>query len=315
MINKISAAAVSLAFCATGALAQDFSGAVTLGYSHTKQSDLEVSLNGLTLDGRADFALGNGLTFGARYNSFSLDVAGFDLDINGSLIGLDVKYAISDAFSAGVFLEQAEIGGELGGVKVSSLAASKTVGIEGHYTSGNLEFGAFYATSTPGGLAAMLLAGTDMSHFGLSAQYNASAAFTVGGSFMRTTVEAPGGGMSFDLDYVGLAAVYSVNDSTSLFGGWSKTSQGDLDIALSTLAVGGAYDLSERAGMPLIASLELARTTLDIAGGGFEPTVESIRLGLTMPLGRGSVKAPLNSTADAILNPSHTVISQTFMNF
>lgn len=318
MFNKISALAFSVAFVSPmAATAQDFSGAVTLGYSHTKQSDLDVSLNGATIDGRLNFNLGGGASLGLRYDSFLLNVAGADLDISGNLIGLDVNYDVSEAFSAKVFMDHAEIGGESMGVKLSGLASIKSFGIEGHYKTGALDFGAFYAKNEIGGLVGLLLAGADLSvdTLGLTAKYEPSQDLVVGGTIMRTTLDIGVIPAKADIDYLGVAAAYGISDQFSVFGGLSQTRQSDMGLKLNTIALGGSYDLSDRAGFPLIASLELSRTTLKSSFGGLEPDVDSIRLGITMPLGKGSAKAPLNSTADAILNPSHDVLSQSLLNF
>ena len=303
------------------ASAQDFSGAVTLGYSHRSLDvvpGFELKSNALTLDGQIDFKLDSGLTFGARYNSFNLNLANLPIDLKGNLIGLNVGYDVSENFSAGVFLEQSQIGADIGPMSISDAAGLQTMGIEGSYSTGNLEFGAFVAKSDiTGALGGLIGAGgvsVDVTSFGLSAKYEANSDLLVGGTFMRTSADI--GGPSYDIDYIGIAAVYGLNDTVNLFGGLSQTRQSDLEAKINTIAIGGSYDLSATAGFPLVASLELARTDLKVGLlPGLEPKSNSIRLGLTMPLGKGSVKAPLNSTADAILNPSHDVLSQTLMNF
>lgn len=319
MIRTISVFAVSVAaFTSTAAVAQDFSGAVTLGYSHTKQSELDATLNGLTLDGRLAFNMGNGVTFGVRYDAFNLNTANQPIDINGNFVGLNVNYDVSDAFSAKVFLEDAAIGAKLGPASLTDIASIKSFGIEGHYKTGGMDFGAFYAQNKLGGAAGLIAAmgDLDVSSFGLSAKYDAADNFVVGGSFMRTHIDVGAvPGADADIDYIGIAAAYGINDQFSVFGGLSQTKQSEAELKVNTIALGGSYDLTDRAGFPLIASLELARTTLKQPTMPISPDVDSIRLGLTMPLGKGSVKAPLNSTADSILNPSHDVISQTFLNF
>jgi len=317
MFRKLSVLAVAISSVSPlAAVAQDFSGALTFGYSHTSLDDagLDANLNGLSLDGRLAFDMGNGITFGSRFDTFRLDVAGEDLDITGTLMALDVSYAISDAFSAGVFLEHAEIGADIMGTSVSSLVASNTYGIEGTYKTGALEFGGFVATSNPGGALGTSLGDVDIRHIGLSAAYTPAGNLTVGGSFINTNLD-PAGGTDIDINYLGIAAVYDLNETYTLFGGLSRTwlDESGVDVDLTTIGLGVAYDLSALAGMPLSASLELARTTPDIGGSSID--IDSVRLGVTIPLGGNTAKAPLNSTADAILNPSHSAISQTVLNF
>jgi len=314
MVTKFGVLAFSVAFVTpVAALAQDFSGAVTLGYSHTDVPDADIKLNGLSLDGRLDFSMGNGLTFGARYNTFNLDVAGIDADVSGNLMAFDVTYDVSSAFSAGVFIEHAELGVDIGGISLGSVASSNTFGIEGHYKTGAMDFGAFVATGEPGGLIAAGLAGVDLTHFGLSATYTPSDALTVGGSFIRTNLDGGPLPTDVDIDYIGLAAVYDINDKFSVFGGLSRTKTDIVDLKATTISLGGSYDMSSFAGMPLMASLELAQTKPELFGT--DTDINSIRLGLTIPLGGNAAKAPLNSGADAILNPSHSALSQTLLSF
>lgn len=318
MFRKLSVLAVAISSVSPlAALAQDFSGAVTLGYSHTDISDADAKMNGLSLDGRLSYSLGNGLSFGTRFDTFRLDAANADLDITGTLMAIDASYAVSDAFSAGVFYEHAEVGASMAGTSISSIAASNTYGIEGSYKTGALEFGGFVATSTPGGLLGASLAGADLDirHLGLSAAYAPAGNLTIGGSFINTNLDSGAAGVDVDIKYLGLATVYDLNDSYTLFGGLSRTwlKESGVDASLTTIGLGLSYDLGALAGMPLSASVELARTTADL--GGSDTDINSIRLGLTIPLGGEGAKAPLNSTADAILNPSHSAISQTVLNF
>ncbi len=315
MTRNFMVALLGSVFLAPAAMAQDFSGGLTFGLARSNISDVDVDLTGLSLDGRLAYNIGSGVTIGSRFNTFSLDVSDADLDLNGNLIGLDVSYAISDAFSAGVFYEHAEVGVDISGTSLSSVASSNTYGIEGSYTTGALKLGAFVSVSDTGGLIGLALASADVDvrSFGLSASYSPSSQLTVGGSAIRTTFDIGAINQDFDVDYIGLAGVYDINDTFTVFGGLSRTSQNDLDLDVTTIGLGVAYDLTAMAGMPMSVSLELARTTPDL--GGSDIDIDTVRLGLSIPLGTKTTKAPLNSTADAILNPSHNAITQTVLNF
>lgn len=294
-------------------LSQDFSGAVTFGYSHTDVPDANTKLNGVQLDGRLNLSMGNGLAFDARYNVFNLGVAGADADISGSLMALAVTYDVSSALSAGVFVENAELGVDFAGLALGSIASSNTFGIEGHYKTSVLDFGASVATGKTGGLIAAALPNVDLMHFGLSAIYTPSDALTLGGSFIRTNLESAALPGSVNIDYIGLAANYVINDKFSVFGGLSRTKTDLVDLQATSISLGGSYDMSSFAGMPLMASLELAQTRPELLGA--DTKINSIRLGMTIPLGRNAAKAPLNSGADAILNPSHSALSQMLLSF
>lgn len=318
MLRKFSVLTVAISSVSPlAATAQDFSGALTLGYSHSDIPDADARLNGLSLDGRLAYGIDNGITFGTRFNTFRLDAANADLDITGTLMAIDASYAVSDAFSAGIFYEHAEAGMSMMGTSISSVIASNTYGIEGSYKTGALELGGFVAASTPGGLLGAGLAGSglDIRHVGLSAAYVPGNDLTVGGSFINTNLDSGAAGIDVDIKYLGLAAVYGLNDSYTLFGGVSRTwlNESGMDADLTTIGLGLSYDLGAMAGMPLSASVELARTTPDFGGGSTD--INSLRLGLTIPLGGNAASAPLNSTADAILNPSHSAITQTVLNF
>ncbi|MBK8440150.1 MAG: porin [Rhodobacter sp.] len=288
--------------------AQEFSGGVTLGFSQSDIDAIPFDVDGISFDGRIAVELGSGFTFGARFNQFNMDVDSTPVSVDGQMIGLDLDYAFSANGSVGAFVENAEVGLDIG-VPIGLNVSATTFGIEGHYTSGALDFGGFIAVSEPGGL---LPSDIDMRHFGLSLKYAPTEALTIGASAIRTNVDAFG--TDIDVDYIGLAGVYSVNERISLFGGVSRTTLDIVDADVTTVGLGGAYDLSAMAGMPMAVSLELARS--DFSAGGVGSTdVDTVRLGLTIPLGGKAAKAPLNSTADAILNPSHSAISQTVLNF
>lgn len=314
MTTKLGVLAFTVAFVSPfAASAQEFSGAVTLGFSRSNY-DLapDMNVDALTLDGRFNVALAEGWSVGARYNSFDQDYPNNE-GIFGSLIGLEVDYQVTDTFAVGVYLEQFSLGLDDNGIKYADFFTSRSVGIEGHYTTDKFDIGFHYGTGTPGGQIGYIFSTMDVTHVGLSGHYDVSDKLMVGGSVVRTTVEAGGGIPDLRMTVSGIAAVYSATDTINLFGGVARFSNSFLQLDDTTMSLGGTYDLSAQMGMPLVASLELARTKSDSFGGG--ENIDSVRLGLTLPIGKGKVQAPLNSSVDAILNPSRSAFSQWFLSY
>lgn len=145
----------------------------------------------------------------------------------------------------------------------------------------------------------------DIDNVALTAKYAAMPNLDIGGAFLRATLDV--GGTDIDVDMIGLAAAYDINEQFSLFGGVSRTSQDDLDLDVTTMGLGVGYDLSQMTGMASVVSLELARTDLSAMGGSTD--LDTVRIGLTLPLGGKGTEAPLNSVADSIFNPRRGAVN------
>ena len=78
------------------------------------------------------------------------------------------------------------------------------------------------------------------------------------------------------------------------------------------MGIGLGYDLSGWTNMPMVASLELSRSRLSESGVG-SIDVDSVRFGLTLPLGGSSTVAPQNSTAAAAMEPRRNALSTTLL--
>lgn len=278
------------------AMAQDISGGVTLGFGQHEMSDVSQEMKTTSLDGRVNFAFESGLTFGVSAGYLDLGVDGAPIDINANFVGLDLGYRFRNGLSAGVYVEQ--LTGSIGLVPID--ISLKSIGVEVGYTMSNLEFGAQIGrTSTSPDI------GIDIDNIGLTAKYQALPNLDIAGAFLRATLSTPGS--DIDIDLIGLAATYDVNEQISVFGGISKTSLDIVNLDITTMGLGVGYDLSQQIGVASQVSLELARTDLSL--GGPSADLDTIRLGLTFPLGGKGSEAPLNSVADSIFNPRHGAVN------
>ena len=301
MTIKTSLGIAVLATIPMFAQAQEFSGGVTLGYGSSNISGVTQDITTRTFDGRVEVAFGNGLSFGARYDRIDASVDGVALDLTGDMIGLDIGYAFGNGFAVGLYNEKAKIG--IDGVPGS--ISARSYGLEASYETQGLDFGAFY-----GRKSSDLLTGVDMNDYGITMRYAMNDQLELGGNFMRTRLSS--GGSSVDFDMIGVAGSYAFSDQWTAFAGINRASVDLASLDITTIGLGVSYDLSSMANFPGIASLELARTDLDL--GGSSGSIDTVRIGFTIPFGANANKVPLNSVADSIMNPSHAVLSSTVLS-
>ncbi len=301
MSYATSLAAALLAAFPVLSHAQDFSGAVTLGYGDSDVSDVDQDITTRTFDGRLDVGFGNGFSFGARFDRIDGSLDGVSGDVTGDLFGLALDYAFGNGFAVGAYWEDASIG--IDGVP-GDLSA-RSYGLSASYETAGMEFGGYY-----GDKSSDILAGIDAEDYGLTFRYDAGTQFLVGGNFGRTNLSS--GGTSVDLDMIGVAGSYAFSDQWAAFAGISRTSVDLADLDITTMGLGVSYDFSAATSFGGIASLELARTDADLGGG--DGSIDTVRLGFTIPFGANASKVPLNSVADSILNPSHAVLSSTVLS-
>lgn len=281
------------------ATAQELSGGVTLGFGDHSLSDFDQDLSTASLDGRVDLAFDNGMTFGVSAGYIDVGIDGQPIGLDATFVGLEVGYKMSNGLSFGAYAEQLN-------AQVSILPidlALKSIGAKVGYTTGNLELGMNLGrTSTSPDIG--FLGGIDIDNFGLSAKYRPMDNLAIAGAFQRATLD--NGMMEADIDLIGLAATYDINEQFSLFGGVSRTSQDDLDLDVTTMGLGVGYNM-DLGGVASTLSLELART--DLSAMGDSTDLDTVRLGWTVPLGGKGTEAPLNSVADSIFNPRHGAVN------
>lgn len=279
------------------AVAQDMSGAVTLGFGDHNISDIDQGLSTSSLDGRVNLSFANGMTLGVNAGYLDLGIDGVPFDITATFVGLDVGYKMASGLSFGAYAEQ--LSANVGPVPFD--LSLKSIGGKVGYETGNLELGAHLGRTSVSPDIAEIEADT----LGLSAKYAAMPNLVLGGTFQRASISA-GGGPEVDVDLIGLAGAYDINEQFSLFGGVSRTSIDLADADITTMGLGLGYNL-DLGGVASTVSVELARTDLSAMGGGTD--LDTVRLGLTLPLGGKGTEAPLNSVADSIFNPRHGAVN------
>lgn len=279
------------------ATAQELSGGVTLGFGDHSLSDFNQDLSTATLDGRMNLSFANGVTFGVSAGYIDVGLDGLPIGLDATFVGLEVGYQMSNGLSFGAYAEQLN-------AQVSFLPIDlslKSIGAKVGYTTGDLDFGMNIGrTSTSPDIGFF---GIDIDNFGLSAKYRPMENLAIAGAFQRATLSNP---MDADIDLIGLAAAYGINDQFSVFGGVSRTSQDDLDLDVTTMGLGVGYNM-DLGGVTSTLSLEVARTDLALMGGSTD--LDTVRLGWTIPLGGKGTEAPLNSVADSIFNPRHGAVN------
>lgn len=275
------------------------SGAATLGLGFHDVSDVPQDLRTTSLDGRLGVDFGNGLALGVEAGVIGIDIDDVPFDLNADFIGLRGSYAFGNGMSLGLYHERLTLGADVLPIDITL----KSTGVSAGYATGDLTLGAFVGQSET---SPSLGSDIDFRDAGLNAKYAMMPNLTLGAAFQRTTIDTPG--TDVDLDFLGLAAAYSVNDKLSVFGGLSRTSLDIVDLDATTMGLGLGYSLADMIGFNATASMELARTDLS-AGGLGAGDLDTVRFGLTVPLGAGSTEAPLNSVADSVFNPRHSAIN------
>ena len=280
------------------AIAQEFQGAVTLGYGMSDVSDISEDIDTLTFDSRLGYDFGNGIRVGADFDSVRGKMDGISQDVTGSVLGVYGAYAFANGATLGVYAEEANL--DIDGVTIDLSATS--FGLMGGYETATSQFGGFVGKTTTD---PDLPAGVDIRDFGLSFRHAASDQFTIGGSFVRSEISGPGGDV--DLDFIGVAGAYEINPSWTVFGAISKASLDLVDADLTTFGLGVTYDLSSVFHFGSSVSLELARS--DASLGGLDGDLDTVRLGFNIPLGAREFNVPMNSVADSVMNPRHSAVS------
>lgn len=293
MKNTISVLLLAMA-APSLATAQEISGGVTLGFGDHDIDELSQGLRTTTLDGRVKMVFDNNIIFGVQAGYIDVGIDNVPIDLKGDFIGLDLGYRFSNGMSLGAYVEDLTLRVDLLPIDISL----RSVGLSGGFSMEGLEFGAFIGETTTSPDIGLLL-DADIRNFGLSVKYAAMPNLNIGAAFLRATIDTSG--TDVDIDLFGLAAAYDITEQFSVFGGVSRTTLDLADLDVTTMGLGVGYDLTAMAGFASKVSLELART--DLSQGGGSADLDTIRLGLTFPLGGAGTEAPLNSVADSIFNP------------
>ena len=268
--------------------AQTITGGLTLSLTRQDSEGTDVDSRGL--DGRMETDFGNGFTFGLEVGASRMSQDGVAMDIDAEFIALDGGYRFSNGVRAGLFADRLTFSF---GAPID--VTLKTNGLTLGYEGSGFDAEAFVAHTS---LSIPLP--FDIDNYGITARYSGMAGLELGAALLRAELSA--GGPSQDIDFKGIAATYVMNDSTMLFGGVTKTDLfGTADI--DTAGIGIGYDLGVMTGFSATVSLEAARTDLTTSD------IDTLRLGLTLPLGKKGPMLPMNSVADSVLNARHGALN------
>jgi hypothetical protein len=269
--------------------AETISGGLTLSY--TQHGDDFGDMDTLGIDGRLAIKMDNGLSFGFDLGHSTMSQDGAPIDFVAEYYAFDASYGFGNGMSAGVFVDRLSMGVDGIPVEISLNTEGLTFGYEGNGLEGEVFYG-----QTDIGIPIPVPFPVDVENYGINARYTGMAGLNVGAAFHRARLSE--GGESLNMDFTGVAATYLINDSFMVFGGYSQLDTNEFFLEVEALGLGVSYDLGAKAGFASSVSLELGRVS---QGGSSD--VDVVRLGLTVPLGKSGPVLPMNSVADAVLNP------------
>lgn len=286
-MKKTTLLALLISAAPVAVQAETVTGALTLSYTRHSQDSSEMNTTGL--DGRLDVAMDSGLSFGIDLGHATMSPDGAPFDFEAEFYAFEADYAFGNGMSAGVFMDRLTMG--IDGVPID--VTLKTNGLTFGYAGSGFEGEAFIGQTD---ISFFILPPTiDIKNYGVNGSYTGMAGLEVGAAFHRARLSD--GGFSEDIDFSGVAATYLINDSLMVFGGFGQLDSAAFLGNLDSVGLGVSYDFGTKMGFASSVSLELGRVSQD----GFDQDV--VRLGLTVPLGKTGPVLPMNSVADAVLNP------------
>ncbi|ANT62950.1 hypothetical protein AYJ57_20960 (plasmid) [Salipiger sp. CCB-MM3] len=292
----VSALALTAALLPVGAAsAAEYSAAATLGYAHSDLEGLELDTTSLdlSLDAQATEAL-----------SFGIDVAlskskpedGEDFNLPSFMA--DMEYRFGNGFSAGIYAERFTLDTDL---LLGTDIDFDSYGVTAGYARANYKVEAFYGET----VTDPELDDVTIQDFGILAAMAPNSQSSIAARYVRSNAETDG--TNEDWEAIELAGTYQINDPWAVFAGASFGQIDSLSLDVDTYGFGVSYNLDAVSEIPATLSLELARTTLDVDGYGGD--ADTVRVGVTFPLGAGGAKLPLNSVAGAVQNGRHSALS------
>lgn len=295
------AALAATALLPAAGQAQQASGAVTLGYGYTDLSDGGGDLSSFTLDAAGNVAFNDNVNLGLYGSFVNADPDGAG-DITLGDVGAKLVYQFSSGVILGGYLDHAslDLGGGIGDIDATSFG-----GITG-YVAGDFGAEVFIgATETSPDLPS----GVDWMDYGATLRYRISPTARIGGHLMRTDIS--GNGADIEVDTLGIGGDVAFGAGWGAFGGLNHSSIDLVNTDVTTVGVGVSYDLRQVSAIPGAVSMELAHSNLDTPIG--DANANTVRLGLTFPLGKQASGAPLNSVDRAVIAPRHNAAT-TLLN-
>jgi hypothetical protein len=295
-LNSSRFFACALAALPVAAQAQDFSGAVTLGYGLGSISNGGGDIDSLTLDGSGAIQFQNGWVMGLDATLAKMNPEGPG-DFDTTDLGVNFAYQMASGATIGAygdFMNFDTTGPVLGNTDTEVTS----YGLNGGYV--NDSFGAEFHLGI-----SEVDGGGDWTDYGVTLRFRPTDATRIGGHWMMSEGDVAGGG-SFEITSIGIGADHSFGRGFSAFGGVNFVDADQINTDVTTYGVGIGYDLSAVTSAPINLSLELARSDLDAGAGSVEE--DTVRFGVTFALGNAK-RAPENSVARSVMTPRHNALS------
>lgn len=303
-----------LALTSTIATAEgSFTGDLTFGYSFGDLSSGGFSQDADTMSLRmhSTVTLADNLEFDLNLGTRSTDISGTPLEFDSTYIAVIPRYTFDNGLIFGAYYETVDNGLNLLPIDLGGSSYGLSLG----KNFGNWEIEGFIGASENDLLDALPV-NVDLMDFGLRGGWNVNDKFHLGGHFIYSEIDAPNPVGSLGIYSLGVGGQYIFNDQWAAYGGlsrqWLDETVGGvlpIDVAGTRYSIGVSYTYAG-AGLPIVASLELARTDLDLdqpvnGSGDFN----EVRLGLTIPLGHKGRSTPLNSSYREITGGGHSALS------
>lgn len=265
-------------------------GGLTLSYGKMDGGLGTTDIKAKGLDGRMKVDFGNGATVGLQVGKIDMPISGTPVSLEGEFIALDAAYRFGSGVRVGAYADRLSMGMDSSPIDITLKTNGLSLGYEGQ----GFDVEAFVGNTS---ISPPLFA-ADIDNLGVTASYTGMPGLEVGATWLRAKLSS--GGVSQDIDFSGVAASYVFNESFIVFGGINQADFFLTGLEMDTMGLGLGYDLGAKTGFSATMSLELARTDLGVGSD-----IDTVRLGLTLPLGAKGPALPMNSVADSILNPRH----------
>jgi hypothetical protein len=298
-MKKLGLSTVALTMMVpTFAMALDLGGAVTLGYGAGQMSGpISGNVSEATLDFRSTLAFDNNLTLGFDASvAHADDPATRHDDFNNTAARL--TYQFGSGATVGAYIEHTNRG-----VFNDELTS---YGVIGGYNERNYHILGFYGASNTDDRP-----GITIRDYGLSAGFAVNDHLTFAANVMRSAL-SNSGMLNGDYDLFDLAANYRINTQWAIFAGISHKAYNLPVVATSdAYGLGVSYALPAGSNVPAVLSLELAQDRISPSGGARTFKRNTIRVGVTFPLGKSETTTPLNSAAGKIETRRHSVYAMS----
>jgi hypothetical protein len=301
IVNKLLLA-VSFLGATSAAWAQNFGGGVTLGYGHSSVSNGRGDVSTLTLDANGSINFQGGFRLELDGSFSNVDADFLPGDFTAKDFGMNLNYRFDNNIFVGGYFDYTDLDSIL---LVTFGPEIISYGVSGGYRTDTLNAEAFagFSENSPD-----LPSGVDWTDLGFNVQYDISPRISVGGHVVHSMFS--GRLSNIDMTSFGVGGRFDIGRGWTGFGGVSRFDIGGEDIGATNYSIGIGYDLENITKVPAYVSLELRHTDFSILSSNIN--VDTINLGVTIPLGDRHNSIPLNSLASTVIETRHNAISTLF---